>query len=111
MANRAAQFRPFAALTGYGDAINETARLTDKKIDLDADAIAILDRKLMEISTNISTQPSAKITYFVPDTKKKGGQYRTSEVNIKKIDTVEQAIVTTSGERILIKDIIEIEQL
>lgn len=73
--NRAAQFAPFAALTGHSEAIDETARLTDSKIELDEYEKEIIDRKLRIITENISTMPEITVCYFVPDEKKAGGAY------------------------------------
>ena len=77
MENRAAQFSPFAALTGHNEAIKETERLTDSKVELDQDAIEEINRKLMWIKDNIQSSPQATVTYFVPDSKKVGGKYFT----------------------------------
>ena len=105
--NRAAQFAPFAALTGHNDAIKETARLTDRKADLDADEIEILDRKLQYIRDNITTEPVVTITYFVKDKKKSGGEYRTVTTNVKKINDISATLITTAGD-IPVTDIMEI---
>ena len=86
IAERAAQFSPFAALTGYGDAVKETARLTDAKIELDEDAKEILDEKLKQIREQIEEHPEIEITYFQPDERKKGGSYITiTGISIKDI--------------------------
>ena len=105
--NRAAQFAPFAALTGHNDAIKETARLTDRKADLDADEIEMLDRKLQYIRDNITTAPAVTITYFVKDKKKSGGEYRTVTTNVKKINDISATLITTAGD-IPVTDIMEI---
>lgn len=75
ISDRAAQFSPFAALTGHEAAVKETARLTDQKIELDESKKAILDAKLQMIVEQIKSQPIVTITYFVPDEKKAGGAY------------------------------------
>ena len=75
--NRAAQFAPFAALTGYEEAIIETARLTAPKVDMMEDNQQLLDRKLVLLSHSLREQPTVSITYFQPDKKKSGGQYLT----------------------------------
>lgn len=75
--NRAAQFAPFAALTGYEEAIIETARLTAPKVDMMEDNQQLLDRKLALLSHSLREQPTVSITYFQPDKKKSGGQYLT----------------------------------
>ena len=70
---RAAQFAPFAALTGYDDEIKETARLTDSRAELDEYVIAVINGKLLALKEKITEQPEAEITYFVADSKKSGG--------------------------------------
>ena len=72
---RAAQFAPFAALTGYDDEIRETARLTNRRIDLDEEAKSILDNKIKIILEQISQRPTVSLTYFIPDLKKDGGKF------------------------------------
>ncbi len=84
--NRAAQFSPFAALTGYDDALRETARLTDRFIELDEDRKQEIDRQLYYIHEHLIQKPPVKITYFVPDSQKDGGSYRTLEGHVQKIN-------------------------
>lgn len=105
---RAAQFSPFAALTGYEDAVKETARLTDEKIELDEDAKAILDEKLGWIQAQINEHPELEITYFQADGKKKGGSYVTMAGHIKKIDESKMALIMQDGTKISIEDITKI---
>lgn len=106
MESRAAQFSPFAALTGYGDTIDETARLTDARVLLDDDRKAELDEMLRLL---LPTLPQAvRVTYFVPDARKAGGAYRTDTVTVKKIDAAGRVIVTTGG-TIAIDDIFDID--
>ena len=71
--DRAAQFAPFAALTGYGEAVTETARLTDSKIELDEGEIERINAKISYLIDNLKNVPTVELTYFVPDKKKKGG--------------------------------------
>lgn len=106
--DRAAQFAPFAALTGYGDAIDETARLTDGRPDLDEQQLAELNERLLQIMA----RPNAvvRITYFVPDEKKSGGRYEQAEGVIKKIDEIAKVIVTDGGEKIPLSDIVELNE-
>ena len=106
--NRAAQFSPFAALTGHNEAIKETERLTGQKIELEEDAITDINRTLMWIRDNIKSRPQAVVTYFVPDYKKTGGKYITATVNIVKIDDVNNAIVTADEVTIAVHNILEI---
>lgn len=105
---RAAQFAPFATLTGYGDEIKETARLTNRRIELDEEAKSILDNKIQMILENISSRPTISITYFMPDSKKQGGSYITSTGIIKKVDEYKQLIVLEDKTEIYINDIIDI---
>lgn len=107
--DRAAQFSPFAALTGYDAAIEETGRLTDEFAELDENRKFILNEKLQLILENIKEQPKVTITYFKPDSKKQGGAYVNVTGCVKKIDNYEQCIVMTDGEKILIELIYEIE--
>lgn len=108
MSDRAAQFSPFAALTGYDAAIEETGRLTEDRIILDENEIEILNAKLQFIEEQLENEPVAVITYFQPDKKKSGGAYVTITGVVKKIDSYEQVIVLTCGLRIPIAEIIQI---
>ena len=103
--NRAAQFSPFAALTGYDDAIEETARLTDRRIDLDEVSKAILDEKLRIIMEQLGNKPEIEITYFQPDEKKSGGAYVSVSGIVKKIDYYKRLVLLQDGTRIKIEDI------
>ena len=109
MADRAAQFSSFQALSGYGDAVKETARLTGQRIELDESAKAVLDEKLRLLAEEIEERPEAAITYFLPDKKKAGGEYITATGRLKKLDAVAQELVMVNGQTIPIADIIEIE--
>ena len=109
MLDRAAQFQPFRALSGYEDAVRETARLTDEKIELTEDEKAILDVRLQKLADEIGSQPKVTLTYFQPDKKKAGGAYLTVTGQLKKIDDYEGALILMGGERILIEDILEIQ--
>ncbi|TAH74706.1 MAG: hypothetical protein EWM47_01820 [Anaerolineaceae bacterium] len=107
--DRAAQFSPFAALTGYEGAIKETARLTDKRIELDEATKSVLDEKLRIVNEQISNKPEITITYFQPDEKKAGGAYVSTTGIMKKIDSYERTIVMQDGTGIAIEEIISIE--
>ena len=107
--NRAAQFAPFAALTGYDDAVNETSRLTVNKIELSEEKKAELDLTLSNLNSVITTNPKASITYFVPDSLKAGGDYVTVNASIRKIDSVSRTIILMDRSVIAINDIISIE--
>lgn len=111
MEDRAAQFSPFAALTGYDAAIAETARLTDQRVELDEYERQALNEKLQFISEHLNEPPKVSITYFLPDARKDGGEYVTVTGNVKKIDDYEHKIVLMDGTRILMEDMIGIEGL
>ena len=105
LSNRAAQFSPFAALTGHKAEINETARLTDEKQILSEDVIAKLNEQLNLIKENIGTNPIVTITYFVPDDRKSGGAYISHTGVVKKIDEYNHTVILTD------KTVIPIEQI
>lgn len=107
--NRAAQFAPFAALTGYEEAIIEMARLTAPKVDMMEDNQQLLDRKLALLSHSLIEQPTVSITYFQPDKKKSGGQYLTVTGVIKCIRDSERVIRMADGKRVSIDTIINID--
>ena len=108
---RAAQFAPFAALTGYDDAIKETERITENKIELTEEGKLNLNDKLQSINDNIKNQPKVTITYFEYDKKKEGGKYITYTGNIKRIDMGELSIILTDKTKINISEIIDINIL
>ena len=106
--DRAAQFSPFAALTGHGAAIEETARVTDRRIELDEDAKEQLDQTLQLLLERIDEQPEITVTWFSPDKKKAGGQYHTATGKLKRIDTQESRLILTDGTQIPLEDLLEI---
>lgn len=105
---RAAQFAPFAALTGYDEAVEETARLTDSKVELDEYQKAELNDKLIFLN-NSESDEEVCITYFVPDKKKSGGAYITKKGIVLKIREYEKDVVMDDGSEIPIDDIIAID--
>lgn len=107
--DRAAQFAPFAALSGYDAAIRETARLTDERLELDEHMKSALSDKLKMIAERIDERPEISITYFVPDEKKDGGTYITAAGTAKKIDEYERIVLMDDGTAIPIDEIISIE--
>ena len=109
MMERAAQFSPFAALTGYDAAIRETGRLTDRRIELNEDAQSALDLKLRYLSENMKDAPEVTFTYFKPDERKKGGAYVEVTGVVKKMDEYEREIVLRNGTRIPVDDILCID--
>ena len=106
--NRAAQFAPFAALTGHGDAVKETARLTQRRVELDEYEKEEINFKLIEMQEN--PQNVYSITYFVPDKFKDGGEYVTATGSLSKIDTYEKTIILNDKREISINEILIIEK-
>ena len=109
MHDRAAQFSPFAALVGYGDAVAETARLTDSKAELTEDEMTELNTNLSQLLDSLDEQPQISVTYFVPDEKKSGGSYVYKAGTVRIYDNYSQEIVFADKSRISIQDIIRIE--
>lgn len=109
MSDRAAQFSPFAALTGYDAAIRETARLTDKKLLLDEETCALLDRKQQCLCEIIAEKPEITVTYFVPDERKDGGSYVTVTGKLRRIDLCARLLMLTDGRNIPLDDIADLE--
>lgn len=109
MHDRAAQFSPFAALTGYDDAVEETARLTDEQYELSEDARNKLDEQLRLIADRIDEQPEVEVTYFVPDPLKEGGKYVMTKGCVRIIDEYAREIVFADGTRIGLDAISEIK--
>ena len=109
MLDRAAQFSPFAALTGYDAAVKETARLTDARIELDENSKALLNEKLQMLQESLDEKPEVTIIYFLPDEKKAGGEYVSITGIIKKIDGNKREIIMTDGGRVPIEEIYGIE--
>ena len=107
--SRAAQFAPFAALTGYDDAIKETGRLTDIKHELDEDISNKINNNLLIINKNIRHCPKVKVIYFVEDKKKSGGKYIECENRVKRIDYINRNLYFISGDTIDFGDIMGIE--
>ncbi|MCI8404323.1 MAG: YolD-like family protein [Clostridia bacterium] len=107
--DRAAQFSPFAALPCYGDAVKETARITDTKIELDESEKTIINEKLLMIAEYLDNKPSVSITYFMPDIKKTGGKYLTITGTVKKFDEYNNHIKMTDGTIVIFDDIIAVE--
>lgn len=108
MQDRAAQFSPFAALTGYDAAIKETGRLTDAKIELDDEELNNLNMKFQLLVEHLQDHPEVSITYFKPDERKAGGAYVTATGAVKKIDEYERIILMQGGEKIPMNEVIEL---
>ena len=109
--SRAAQFAPFAALVGYDSAIKETARITDKRIEIDDELKVIISNKLNYLNDHIKDNNKVIITYFIKDEKKSGGNYIHKTGIIKIINPVESKIKFTDNSTVYINDIINIEIL
>lgn len=109
MEQRAAQFAPFAALTGFGEQINETGRRTDSKIEIDEDIKIMLNEKLQIIKKELKNKPKIKITYFIKDKIKSGGKYVDIEGIVNKIDECRNKIILENKLEIPIDDILIIE--
>ena len=105
MSDRAAQFAPFAALTGYDSAIKETGRLTNERIELDEDALTALNVKYQFLMDALDEEPEIKITYFKPDERKAGGEYVSAIGAVKKVDDFERLITMQDGTRIPMDDV------
>lgn len=108
MEMRAAQFAPFAALTGYDAVINETARLTDQQVELEDYDNERLNRKYAELIENISEHPVITVSYFKPDKRKGGGAYISKTGHLKKVDTYEQQMIMEDGTSIPLAAIVDI---
>ena len=108
-ADRAAQVSPFAALTGYEAVIAETARLTDRRIELDEDAKTALAQKLQIVAEHIRERPEITVTWFRPDEKKDGGAYITAAGAVRRIDGYGQAILMADGTKVPVCDVAAIE--
>lgn len=102
--DRAAQFSPFAALVGYEDAVEETARLTDSRREMEEDEINELNRQLQELSERLGERPEIRVTYFIRDKKKEGGRYASKVGNARAIDQFNNVILFTDGESVAVKD-------
>ena len=106
--DRAAQFAPFAALTGHSEAVSETARYVDEKIDLGEDAIKEIQDALNYIQEHITDSPEVTITYFVADGRKRGGRYVTETVRVKRIDDFGEIVYLDNGVIVKFESIFEI---
>lgn len=107
--DRAAQFSPFAALTGYESAVKETARLTEQRVELDENEREALDKKQAMLAARLGEPPEITVTYFVADERKEGGSYVTARGRVKKIQSYEGMLIFEDGERILVEDIVDMD--
>ena len=106
---RAAQFAPFAALTGYDDVIHETARLTDEQVELEEHDNNRLNRKFAELTDAMEEHPKITVTYFKPDELKAGGAYVSITGTLKKVDTYEHLMIFDDGNEIPIAHIVDLQ--
>jgi hypothetical protein len=109
MIDRAAQFAPFAALTGYGAAIEEAARLTDQKLELDEEQKQVISKCLFELQGRIKEHPAVALTYFIQDPRKSGGKYKSGTVAAEKVDGLAGVLYLADGEAVSFDDIYTIE--
>ena len=107
--DRAAIFSPFAALSGHGAAIAETARLTERRMELDEDTRAELDSKQAVLLEHIDEQPEITVTWFQPDEKKDGGAYLTATGRLKKFLELERLLVLADGTEVPLEDVVALE--
>ena len=108
MTKRAAQFLPFAALTGFEGEIAEAARLTEPVPELGEDALVALDEQLAFLRQRLSEQPEITLTRFVPDEKKTGGHYESQTGRVRRLDEVHRLLILTDGAKIDIDTIVEL---
>ena len=109
LSERAAQFSPFAALTGYDAAIRETARLTEGRMDLDEYERAALDDRIQILKMHLQEKPKVEILYFHPDERKEGGEYLSVTGEIKRVDDNKRCLVMMDGMQIPFEDVLQID--
>ncbi len=109
MSDRAAQFAPFAVLTGYDSAIRETGRLTDERIELDEEALTALNLRYQLLMDALGKEPEVEITFFKPDERKSGGEYVTVIGAVKNVDDFERLITMQDGMKIPMNDVLSID--
>lgn len=108
MSDRAAIFSPFAALTGHATAIQETARLTDQRMELDEDTKAMLDLKQQILADRIAERPEISVVWFRPDARKEDGQYVTTVGQLKKVDDIARILQLADGTTIPLDEVLEL---
>ena len=106
--DRAAQFAPFAALTGFDDAIGETGRVVEQPIILAQDALEELDSAIRKIQDTIETQPEAEVVWFRPDSRKAGGCIHSARGRVKQVDIPGQLLLFADGKSVPLKEITSI---
>lgn len=108
--DRAVQFAPFAALTGYNGVIGEAGRVTQGQVFLTEESLLAINETLNDLQEHLNQQPKVKMTVFYDDEKKEGGSFRQVEGNVKKIDLYEGALLLVDGQKVLFSQIVEIEE-
>lgn len=106
--DRAGQFAPFAALTGYDAMVAETSRLTGSRVELDEEQRRVLDGTLADIVGRLPEHPCVRIVHFVPDARKNGGEYVTSEAAVRDVELPARRMILKSGESVCLDDILAI---
>ena len=109
MEKRAAQFSPFEALTGYGDAVAETVRLTDSRMDLDESERAVLEERLQLLLDAENPKPEVSLTWFIPDERKAGGRYVTHTGILRKLDALARVIVMEDGTLVPVDEVTDVQ--
>lgn len=109
MSDRAAQFAPFAALTGYDSVIKETGRLTGERVELDEEALTDLNMRYQLLVDALDEEPEVEITYFKPDERKSGGEYVIVTGTVKKVDDFERLITMQNGTKIPMDDVLAVD--
>ncbi len=107
--DRAAQFAPFAALTGYGAEIDEAARLTDSRREMGEDALAVLNDRVRFLADHLDEQPTVSVVYFRKDPKKDGGAYLTMQGQVKELDEIGRTLTFSGGQTLSLDDLLQIE--
>ena len=106
MVDRAAQFSPFAALTGFDGVVAETARLTEERPEMSEEQKAAINDALMELLSRIRERPEAEIVYFRPDARKMGGECVTKRGNVRRIDEANREMLFADGEKVQLESIV-----
>ena len=109
MEKRATQFSPFEALTGYGDAVAETVRLTDSRMDLDESERAVLEERLQLLLDAETPKPDVSLTWFIPDKRKAGGRYVTHTGILRKFDALARVIVMEDGTLVPVDEVTDVQ--
>ena len=107
--DRAAQFSPFAALSGYEAALQEAGRLTDRRMELDEEEKEKIRGRLQTVQDNIETHPEVSFVYFVPDVKKEGGAYASATDRVKRLDEFSRMVILMDGRTIPMDEIVDVQ--